>query len=145
VDSNDAVADAAGINASVTSVTVSDADGIAADLDTPRFQTGHLIRIESEYLDVQAVNTTTNILTVKRGVNGSTAAAHALNTQIDVFRPIDNIQMAALRLAVWRYRQKDVNSFDRTTILGTGIAITPAALPADVLSLLPADSGIVLG
>jgi len=145
IDSDDAVADAAGINASVTSITVTDADGTASDLDSPRFQVGHLIRIESEYLDVQAVNTSTNVLTVKRGVNGSTAATHALSTQIDVFRPIDNIQMAAMRLAVWRYRQKDVNSFDRTTILGTGIAITPAAIPADVLSLLPVDGGIVLG
>jgi len=145
IDSDDAVADAAGINASVTSITVTDADGTASDLDSPRFQVGHLIRIESEYLDVQAVNTSTNVLTVKRGVNGSTAATHALSTQIDVFRPIDNIQMAAMRLAVWRYRQKDVNSFDRTTILGAGIAITPAAIPADVLSLLPVDGGIVLG
>jgi hypothetical protein len=145
VDSQDEVEDAAGVDASVTAVTVGDADGEAEDLDIPRFQAGQLIRVESEYMDVQAVNTTTNILTVKRGANGSTAAAHAKDMPIDIWRPMDNIVMATLRLAVWRYRQKDVNSFDRTTILGTGIAIIPAAMPADVVTLLPVIGGTTLG
>jgi hypothetical protein len=121
-----------------TSLTVTDADGVSADLQTPRFQSGQLLKIESEFVSVVAVNTTSNVLTIKRAANGTVAAAHAQSTPIVIYRPSENIVQAALRLVAWRYTQKDANTFDRTTILGTGIAITPSSVPPDVLALLPA-------
>jgi hypothetical protein len=128
-----------------TSLTVSDADGAAADLQSPRFQAGQLLKIESEYVNVIAVNTSTNVLTIKRAANGTLAAAHAQSTPISIYRPLDDIVMAALRLVAWRYTQKDANSFDREAILGTGIAITPSAVPADVIKLLPPPKPARLG
>ena len=76
-------------------------------------------------------------------MNGSTAAAHAQGVVITLYRPMETVKDAVVRLAVWKYRQKDANVFDKTTILQTGIAITPSAVPPDVLEKLPAPkSGI---
>jgi len=138
VDSLDTVKNSSGITAAATSITVSDADGAAADLDSPRFQAGQLLKLESEFLDLLAVNTSTNVLTVKRGVNGTTAAAHAKETSIYLYRPYENLVQAALRLVAWRYRQKDVNNFDKTVSFETGVVIVPSAVPADIKALLPA-------
>lgn len=135
--SGDAVANVGGISAAATSITVTDADGTASDLQTPRFQAGQLIKIGTEYMDVTAVNTGTNALTVVRGVNGSTAATHAASDAISIYRPMGNVIMAVLRLVAWRYRQKDANVFDTTTIIGTGVKVTPSAVPPDVDDLLP--------
>jgi hypothetical protein len=141
VSSLDAVADAGGINASVTTINVTSAAGLAADGLSPRFQAGQLIVIGSEYIDIVSIST--NALTVKRGTNGSTAAAHLTAAPISIFRPMDSVKMAVIRLAAWRYAQKDANVFDMTTILGTGIKITPSAVPDDVLALLPEPSPLV--
>jgi hypothetical protein len=123
---------------SATTFTVSDADGVSEDRDDQRFQAGQLIRIESEYLLVRAVDTNANTLTVKRGANGTTAAIHAGGTAISIYRPMETIEQAALRLATWAYRQKDVNVFERITIIGTSQSVMPGAVPGDVLDLLPA-------
>ena len=85
--SGDSVQDAAGITAAATSITVSDADGADAQGVTPRFSVGSLLKIESEYIEVTGVNTTTNILTVVRAVNGTTGATHAKSTAISLWRP----------------------------------------------------------
>ena len=129
---------------SATSLTVNDADGIAGDAVPTRFQVGNMIRIEDEYLFTLETDTDTNVLTVTRGYNGTTAAAHVQDTQIDVYRPMDNIVLATIRGVVWRYRQKDVDVFDKTQILGTGVMIIPSNLPADVLELLPAPKPLQL-
>jgi hypothetical protein len=123
---------------SATSLEVSDADGIAGDAVPTRFQAGNMIKIENEFCFVLEVDTDTNLLTISRGYNGTTAAQHAQGTTIYVYRPMENIVLATIRGVVWRYRQKDVDVFDKTQILGTGAIIIPSNLPADVLELLPA-------
>lgn len=123
------------LTAIATSLTVSDGDGLAGDGAANRFQAGQLIQIESEFLEVSYVSS--NTLTVVRGANGSTAAAHAQGTAISIYRPMPDVVLAATRLIAWRYRQKDANSFNRETILETGVYIAPTAMPPDVVSLLP--------
>jgi hypothetical protein len=126
VNSLDEVEDASGINASVTTITVTNVDGANIDTDSPRFSAGMLIKIESEWLEVTAAtNSTTDTLTVKRGARGSTAAIHAKDTPIYVFSPARNIVSAIMMYCHWRYHQKD-NRQDY------GFEI-----PADILSLLP--------
>lgn len=95
------------LSASATLLTVADADAANTEQETPRFQTGHLLRIENEYLRVLGVNTTGNILIVQRGVQGTTAASHALNTPIDTYQPPAEIEALCLRRAVWLYKQFD--------------------------------------
>ena len=131
---SDAIADAAGINASVTTITVSDADGADENGMTPRFQVGQLIKIESEYLWVIAVTAaSTNTLTVRRAMNGTTAASHATGTAIYNYRPMYDIQQATLRLTKWLYNQRDSNGqFDRAMITADGTKILPYAMPDDI-------------
>ena len=95
------------LGSSATSITVADADGADITSETPRFQVGHLLKIENEYLRVLAVNTATNVLTVLRGVNGTTAASHALNTPIYSYQPVPDIAAIALRRAARLYREPD--------------------------------------
>lgn len=95
--SGDTVQDAAGLTASATTITVSDADGANARGATPRFSVGNLLKIESEYCDVTGVTAgTTNTLTVVRGVNGSTAATHAKGTVIYCYRSDEAASHATL-------------------------------------------------
>jgi hypothetical protein len=138
VDSLDAVSGSAGMTANTTTFTVADADGAPDDRSDARFQTGQMLRLESEYLLVRVVDYTTNTLTVKRATNGTTSAAHAGGTAIAIYRPMETIEQAALRLAVWAYRQKDVSTFERITVIGTSQTMMPGAVPDDVLALLPA-------
>jgi hypothetical protein len=97
-DSSDTVQDNP-LSDSATALTVTDADGVDSDGFSPRFQVGHLLQIESEYLRVIAVNTTTNQLTVQRGVNGTTASSHVQTTTIDTYQPVPAIRDLCVRYA----------------------------------------------
>lgn len=99
------------LTSGATSITVADADGLDVTTETPRFQVGHLLKIEDEYVRVLAVNTISNVLTVLRGVNGTTAASHALNTAIYSYQPPADINTLVLRYAVWLYKQPDTAAF----------------------------------
>lgn len=138
VDSLDTVLDTGGISASATSMTVADADGVAGDLQMMRFQPGQLLRLGSEFCLALTTNTTSNQVGLARGVNGSTAAAHAAGTKIEIWRPAGHIVQAALRLTAWMWSQKDVDVYDKTYNVGTGVATTPSAIPVDVERMLGA-------
>jgi|GEM_PF-444067 hypothetical protein len=124
-----------------TAITVGAISGAAADLESPRFQTGQLLRIEDELIylvqttEVESANDT---LTVVRGYNGSTAAQHAAGAKIEIFRPEGFVVQACERLVHWRYKQRDTDGFDKTYVAGTGVVSVPAALPADVRDILGA-------
>ncbi len=138
VDSLDSVQDEGGISANGTALRVADSDGIAGDLRGPRFQSGQLVRIDDELILVISTNLNTNDLVIRRGYNGSTAAAHAQGTTISIFHPMAIVEISCIRLAAWRYKQKDVDSFDKTYILGSGVVNVPTALPTDVIRFLGA-------
>jgi hypothetical protein len=131
-----------GINAVVTSMTVGDADGVAADLKAVRFQAGNLIRLTTaasavEFMLVTAANYSTNVLTLVRGYAGTSAVAHIAEESIDVFRVAADIELACTRLVAWRYRQKDADAFNQESILGTTEVAIPTSMPEDVTRLLP--------
>jgi hypothetical protein len=131
-----------GMDAVTTTVDVASAAGITADLQDYRFQAGNLIKIETsgeddEFLLIVSVNYLANELTVVRGYNGTSAVSHSSADKIYVYRPWANVELACTRLVVWRYRQKDADSFNREILLGTGEIIIPTGMPADVRRLLP--------
>ena len=109
------------LSSSSTSLTVIDADGTDTSGITPRFQVGQTLQIESEYLSVLAVNTVTNVLTVRRGQYGTTAVSHAQTTIISVYQPPRAVELLCLRVAAWLYREPN-------TINGT--AMPPMLKPA---------------
>lgn len=131
VDSLDTV-EGGGINASATALTVNDADGADAYGVTPRFKAQTLIRAGDELMYISAKNTTTNVLTVVRGVNGSIAAAHDADVTIYTWRVMDDVFNAVRRLAVWLYGQKDSPFFETQINQQLGTVTIPAAAPLDV-------------
>jgi hypothetical protein len=133
-DSVDTVQDAGGINASVTSITVADADGVNLDNETPRFSAGNLIKIGSELMDVVATNTTTNVLTVRRARNGTTAAAHALNAAISVYSVDEVVNRVAARQAALLYARK--GAFQVEAVDGVGVVSYPQDLLTELRAVL---------
>lgn len=126
------------LTSSETTVTVADADGEDENGLIPRFRAQQLIRFgtgtSAEYAFINAVNPEVNTLTVRRGVNGTTAAQQANATAIFVFRPMEDIVLAMLVLATYSYRRKDDigRSSDRSLASSTGVLLLPARLPDDV-------------
>lgn len=101
-DSGDTVQDTP-LSASATTLTVSDADA-----GTPaRFQVGQLLRLADEYLRVIAVDSTSNQLTVQRGVQGTAASSHLASTPIEIYQTPPEIVQLTLRWALWFYREPD--------------------------------------
>jgi len=132
-DSVDTVGDTGGIDASSTSLTVSDIDGDNSYGYGPRISRGDLIQIESEMCYVTAAATDTNIATLVRAVNGTTAAAHANGKVVEVFRVWPMAKHIVRRLAVWLYKQNFAPlDVDRPAITPDGVTILPMALPKDI-------------
>lgn len=119
---------AAGINGTVTTLTVSDVDGEDAYGFEPRFSPGNLIRVESEYMDVVAVDAGTNTLRVVRGVLGSTAAAHESAAAVSVWQVPDVVRRAVMRQAAFMYARRGAYQTAQVNDFGT------ISFPADVLS-----------
>jgi hypothetical protein len=113
--SSDTVQDAA-LDSTTTTLTVTDADGLDAHGTIPRFQVGQLLRLGSEYVWVTGVDTVNNTLTVKRGANGTTAAAHAQYTAIEIYQPPLDVEMLCLRWALWLYKEPDNRPFSSTPL-----------------------------
>jgi hypothetical protein len=111
------------INSSSTSLTVTDAS---------LYETLQYIKIESEWMQITSRNETTEVLTVKRGVNGSTAAAHNA-VAVSVYNPVDDIRQAATRLASWAYQHRN-DLGDRIQFTDGTVVIT--AMPAFVREVL---------
>ena len=101
-DSQDEVEDDP-LSSSATTLTVNDVDGADVDGITPRFSAGQLLKIEDEYMAVTDSDINVNTLTVRRGVNGTTAAEHAQDETIYIYRPPEIITSATLALAKMQY------------------------------------------
>lgn len=103
IASGDSVVDAP-LAADATTIEVNDADATDA-FGFLRFSRGQLIRIESEQIEITAINTTTNVMTVIRGVNGTTAAAHVATTPIYKMQYPDDLKQACIIQAVHQFKR----------------------------------------
>ncbi len=122
------------LTAAATSLTVNNADGADGNGFTPRFQVGQLIQLESEWCYVAGVNTTTNVLTITRGQNGSTAAAHVKTTAISVYQPMQTIKRATLLAAAYLYELPTAPFGTVQNLEGT--YEIPLTLPASVVEII---------
>lgn len=137
IDTGDAVADSVGLTATVTAITVSAADGADTNNYAPRFDVGQLIRMESEYCIVTAVDYSTKKLTVIRGARGTTAATHVITTQIDSFQVEPTIMRACAIAVAFEYDRR--GKFETITAFagGQSIDVVPELWPTKVLAVLP--------
>lgn len=95
---------------------------------------GQLLRLDTEY--VLVLDVADDVVTIERGYNGTTAAAHDAGTEVELFSLMGQIVQVCYRLVKWRYVQKDADNFDRSYVMGAGVISTPTSLPADVVRIL---------
>ena len=107
----------AGVNASVTQITVSPSRAIRA---------GQLVKIDSEYLYVRSVTvnaTSGDVLTVSRAANGSTAASHSSSASVLVWtNPL--VEDLATQAVVAYSRLRD-NPAGESKNIGGNVFVTP--------------------
>lgn len=123
-----------------TTFTVADVDGADSTGRTPRISAGNLIKIDSELMEVTATNTTTNVVTVRRGVHGSTAAAHLISTAVYVFQVEETIRQEVARQVGYIYARR--GAFDNYSIMELGVQQFP---PTMIASLVGAVEGFAYG
>ena len=97
LDSGDTVQDDP-LSDSATTVTVDNARN---------FEPQQLIRLGTEYAYIESINTTAETLTVKRGVNGTTAASHLQDTTIYIYQVQSDISEIVKQWAVFLTRLKN--------------------------------------
>lgn len=117
------------------SITINDSSTSLTVADAALYRTWQYIRLESELMQITARNESTEVLTVRRGVNGTTAASHS-NVSVEVFNMVDDIRLAATRLAAWLYNHR--NDLGTQLILTDGSAIrneVPAMVDDTIASL----------
>lgn len=132
-DTTDGINNAGGINATETSLTVNDADGIDEQGLTPRFSRGQLLRVDNEMLRVLAVDAQLNTLTVRRGVRGTEAVAHLQNAAILTWAAEEDVVWAMTKWVALMYQRRAV--FDTKIVDGIGAVSTPADTPANVYAV----------
>ena len=104
------VASGHAIGTSDTSIYVVNAAAIALTSGS------YIIRIDSEQMLVTSVNTTTNILTVTRGVNGTTAATHSVGA---------GVYLAQDQRAISRFTPPSIGAYEY--VVPSVTAVTPTS------------------
>lgn len=95
------------LSSSVTTLTVNTVDGLD-DRGYTRFEVLDYLKIDTEWLQIIDIPSDYNSrLTVLRGVNGSTAAAHTQNAPIYVYRQLDDVRFAVREIVKWLYEHRD--------------------------------------
>lgn len=110
------------LDASETDVDVTSAAALSA---------GMTIRIESEQMYIKSISSST--LTVRRGVNGTTAAIHDTSKTIYVYEYPQPIVQAVLTTAMRTWKRKDSAFQDSVGIPDLGTVIVKKGLDPDVL------------
>jgi len=125
------------INGTATPNTITVANAAASDPagEAPRFQAGQLLRSGSEYLNVLAVDTATNVLKVGRAAHGTTVSA-AVSDALSIWIPPIDISEACLLIAAWLIRREDAGEAEQVTEKSVGGVGVGSGLPAQALALL---------
>jgi len=133
--SNDAVVNDP-LTAAATTLTVAGVEGKDIYGMAPRFTVQMLLRVEDEYLYVTGKSAAASTLAVRRGVNGTTAAAHAAASVIYIYQPMEDVVHAVKRLAAWLYAQRSTPfSEQMSSVEIGGTIIIPKSAPADVQAM----------
>jgi len=95
------------------------------------FAAGQIIRMESELCIISSVSEAA-VTVLKRGDNGSTAAAHAQTTTVVyIWQPMTQVKQAVYEMATGAYgRRTGQNMADVSSIAAGGMVITPRDIPA---------------
>lgn len=133
IDSDDSVQDNP-LTASATTITVTSVIGADALFWSPRFDAGNLIRIENELILVLNTDTVLNTLSVRRGVNGTTAVSHAQGTDITIWYPEQDLMDTVSRQAAYFYAKR--GSYEETIVSNVASAIYPKDMVSELYAML---------
>jgi hypothetical protein len=130
---------AAQINAGVTTLTVADVDGADASGMTPRISPGDLLWIDNnagapEYLEVISTNLTTNVVTVQRGMNGTSPDGHALAEPVYRWNVEEPVKVAVARQAALMYARR--GAYVAAASQGTSEQTYPADWLSEVVATM---------
>lgn len=117
-----------------TTFTVFDVDGDNPYDESPRISVGNLVQIDSEWMDVVAVDDVNSLVTVVRGVNGSTAATHAIDAPVSVYLVDENIRRAVTRQTAFLYARQ--GAFDTVRVGDFSTVVFPSDMLTEVNALL---------
>lgn len=113
-----------------TTFTVADVDGEDPYGRIPRISAGNLLRIDDEFMEVLSTVVGTNTVTVKRGVNGSTAATHLISAVVKTWQVEEPIKRATLRQTAFLYARR--GAYESTSITDVGVETFPSDLLAEL-------------
>jgi hypothetical protein len=122
------------IAASATTFEIADIDGDDAYGFPNKISRGHLLKIDDEYVLVVDTNTTTNIGTIKRGVLGSTAAAHSAGDTIYRWEVEEPIRRGVARQTAMMYARR--GSFQVASVDAVGTVSYPQDLLPEIKHIL---------
>lgn len=124
--------DRAWINATTLSAGVNDTVTVLPVTSAAALSEGMLLRLADEYVGV--VSITGNNVTVKRGIRGTTAAAHLADVTVAYFTPEDTIARAVQRWAAMLVTR--LGAFEQVQFELNGIVQFPPNMPPDVAAML---------
>lgn len=102
--------------------------------ESENFEVLSYLKVEDEFMQVIAVDTENNTLTVQRGVRGSEAVAHNDDTTVSVYRISEDAQHATNRLASFFYERRDTTA-NRVRI-GDGTYTFNDEVPPEVVNII---------
>jgi hypothetical protein len=85
-------------------IPVNDADSADPVDASPRFQPGQLLRIDNEYMALQAVDADEDVIHVLRGQLGTAITSHDVGSGISIYNPPPLLESLIVRWAVWLYQ-----------------------------------------
>lgn len=122
--------------ADAATLTVTDVDGAGPWGQTPRISAGHILKMESEYVEVTTTNTTTQAATIVRARNGTTAAEHAQNTDIYRWRVHPKVKQACIIQALRQFKRGQAGFHDAEAMPDMKKIMHIKALDQEVIELL---------
>ena len=115
------------VNASTTSITVDNADGVGWRGDAPRFSLGQLIKLDDEWMSVRAVtlgeDANPDTLTVVRAMQGTIGAAHSSTAVVYIWNPIAEAERFVTRAVLLEYKRR--GEFITTQVEGVTEVVFP--------------------
>lgn len=124
-----------------SSITVTSSATTISVTDASLYGIFQYIRCESELMQITSKNTTTDVLTVLRGVNGHTAAAHTTQP-LQKYNVLPGVKHVATRMAAYLYQKRlDVGG----TVQVGDAAFLLDELPATVKALMGIRTKLVFG
>lgn len=130
---------AAVVSTSATTITVTNVDGENPLGETPAISAGNVIQIDDEWMNVVKTDIATNVVTVVRGVNGSTAATHLINASVSVWQTDENVRRICRQVALQYARR---GAFNTSQITDFGVITFPPDLMTEIQELLQAFANL---